>query len=520
MELKKMQIHKNCQKGTAVSQLTLDDDYNVPDYRPDIVKILKECGEIRFDEVNVSTGAVWLKGSLVFQVLYRSDQENRKISSLKGEIPFQEKLSIDGIMELDPVRLRWEVEDISISVINSRKLSVRALVVLHAIAEENMIEEIACGLLGDEECEQHWQEKEILELVTAKKDSCRLKNELVIPSNKPNVQEILWKSVEIRHLEYTQGEGEILLTGEALITVLYYGEEEESRIQWYETSVNLNGQIECPGLGTEEIFHVSSAPASVELEIKPDYDGEERILVLEIVQDVDVKVWRENTVQVLEDLYSLQKEVMPKCEETVLEKLRMKNYAKCRMTEQMKLKENQEKILQICACEGKVQVESQEAVADGILVEGTLTVDLLYITTEDNMPVGSVREIFPFRQLIEVPEMNEKIRVELESGVEQLSAILLDQSQAEVKAVLNLNLLAFEKEDICKITEIEVGNLDLDALQQAPGLIGYIIRPGDCLWDIAKENHTTMTEIMTTNQLKNEYLQAGDKILIVKHVAS
>ena len=136
------------------------------------------------------------------------------------------------------------------------------------------------------------------------------------------------------------------------------------------------------------------------------------------------------------------------------------------------------------------------------------------------MPVGSVREIFPFRQLIEVPQMNEKIRVELESGVEQLSAILLDQSQAEVKAVLNLNLLAFEEENICKITEIEVGNLDLDALQQAPGLIGYIIRPGDCLWNIAKENHTTVTEIMTTNQLKSEYLQAGDKILIVKHVAS
>ncbi|MGN0350580.1 MAG: SPOCS domain-containing protein [Roseburia sp.] len=520
MELKKIQIHKNCQKGTAVSQLTLDDDYNVPDYKPDIVKILKEKGEIRFDEINVSTGAVWLKGSLVFHVLYRSDQENRKISSLKGEIPFQEKLSIDGVMELDPVRLLGEVEDISISVINSRKLSVRALVVLHAIAEENMQEEIACGVIDGEECEEHRKEKEILELVTAKKDSCRLKNELVIPSNKPNVQEILWKSVEIRHLEYSQGEGEIILSGEALITVLYYGEEEEARIQWYETSVALEGHIECPGLGNEEVFHVTSVPNTIELEIKPDYDGEERILVLEIVLDLDIKVWRESRIEVLEDLYSLKKEITPKCEETVLEKLKMKNYAKCRMTEQMKLKETQEKILQICACEGIVQVENQERTEDGLMVDGTLTVELLYITTEDNMPVGSVKEIFPFRQLIEVSQMRDNMRIELESGVEQLSAILLDQSQAEIKAVLNLNLLAFEEEKICKITELEMKELDIDALQQAPGLIGYIIRPGDCLWEIAKENHTTMEEIMMTNQLKSEQLQAGDKILIVKHVAS
>ncbi len=518
MELKKIQIHKNCQLGTAVSQLTLDDDYNVPDYRPDIVKILKEKGEIRFDEVNVSTGAVWLKGSLVFHVLYRSDQENRKISSLRGEIPFQEKLSIDEVMELNPVRLLWEVEDISIGVINSRKLSVRALVVLRAIAEENCQEEITCGLIDGEDCEQHWKEKEILELVTAKKDSCRIKNELVIPSNKPNVQEILWKSVEIRHLEYNAGEGEILLGGEALITVLYYGEEEEARIQWYETSVALNGRIECPGLGSEEIFHVSSVLAGAELEIKPDYDGEERILVLEISLELDVKVWRESQIQMLEDLYSLKKEIVPKCEETVLEKLKMKNYAKCRMTEQMKLKENQEKILQICACEGNVQVEGQEIVPEGLMVEGTLTVELLYITTEDNMPVGSAKEIFPFRQLIEVSQMNEDVRVELESGVEQLSAVLLDQSQAEIKAVLNLNLLAFEEEKICKITELSIEELDMEALQQAPGLIGYIIRPGDCLWGIAKENHTTMEEIITTNQLKSEQLQAGEKILIVKHV--
>lgn len=520
MELQKIQLHKNRRKGSAISQLTMDDDYNVPDYRPDIGKILKEKGELRFEEVNVSNGVVWLKGSLIFHILYRSDQENRKISSLKGEIPFQEKLSIDDIVEFDPIRLRWEIEDISVSVINSRKLSVRALVVLRASAEENRKEEIVCGLVGEEDCEQHLKEKEILELVCAKKDSCRLKNEIVIPSNKPNVQEILWKSVEIRHLEYTQGEGAILLNAEALITVLYYGEEEEARIQWYETSVALEGQVECLGLGSEELFHVSSIPSTVELEVKPDYDGEERILVLEIVLDLDVKAWKEKRIKVLEDLYSLKKEITVKCEETEFEKLKMKNYAKCRMTEQIKLKENQEKILQICACEGAVQIERQEYVEDGVMVEGTLNVELLYITTEDSMPVGSLKGIFPFRQLLEIPQMKPNTRIELESGVEQLSAILLDQTQAEIKAVLNLNLLAFEEETICNITEIEERELDMEALQHAPGLIGCIIRQGDCLWGIAKENHTTISEIMSTNQLKTEQVKEGDRILIVKHVAT
>ena len=80
-----MKIHRKQETGSAVSQITLDDDYNVPDYRPDLVKVLKEKGELRFDEVKAGAGFVWVKGSLSFRVLYRSEQGNGKISCLKGE---------------------------------------------------------------------------------------------------------------------------------------------------------------------------------------------------------------------------------------------------------------------------------------------------------------------------------------------------------------------------------------------------------------------------------------------------
>ena len=60
VELKKVKLHRCREKGSAVSQITLDDDYNVPDYRQDIVKVLKEKGELRFDEVKAANGAVWV----------------------------------------------------------------------------------------------------------------------------------------------------------------------------------------------------------------------------------------------------------------------------------------------------------------------------------------------------------------------------------------------------------------------------------------------------------------------------
>ena len=60
MELGKVKIHRKQEIGSAISQITLDDDYNVPDYRPDIVKVLKEKGELRFDEVKAGNGVAWV----------------------------------------------------------------------------------------------------------------------------------------------------------------------------------------------------------------------------------------------------------------------------------------------------------------------------------------------------------------------------------------------------------------------------------------------------------------------------
>ena len=38
------QIHVICEKGRAVTQITLDDDHNLTEYKPDILKIVEEKG--------------------------------------------------------------------------------------------------------------------------------------------------------------------------------------------------------------------------------------------------------------------------------------------------------------------------------------------------------------------------------------------------------------------------------------------------------------------------------------------
>ena len=536
MQLNKIKLHSCTTFASAQSQITLDDDYNVPDYRPDIVKVLKEKGELHFDEVKAAAGAAWLKGRLVFRVLYRSDLENGKISCLKGEIPFQEKLNMDGVQEYDVIQASGEIEDLTIGVIHSRKISVRAVILLKTEEPREKEDELCVGAEADDGCEKRYRNTDILQLVCRKRDQCRQKSEITLPSSKPNVQEILWKSLEIRNLDTKMGQDGVKLSGEVLISVLYQEEEETDRVQWYETVIPLDCGVECDA-GTEAdiIYKVKARPASMELEVKPDYDGEERVLVLELVMNLDIRVWKEQEISMLEDVYSLKKEIIPVCTGVTLHHISVKNDSQCRLTEQMELAESQEKILQICSCEGTVHLESTELTEQGVRAEGILVTELLYITTDDQMPIGSAREIYPFEQFIEIPqqtvrternkpegpetlEQKNKLQTELDCRISQLSAVMLDQDHVEIKAVIGLNLLAFEQEQIDNITDTCEEPLDMEQLQKRPGLVGYIAKDGDSLWSIAKENHTTVEDILRDNHRTDEDLRRGEKILIVKKV--
>lgn len=536
MQLNKIKLHSCTTFASAQSQITLDDDYNVPDYRPDIVKVLKEKGELHFDEAKAAAGAAWLKGRLVFRVLYRSDQENGKISCLKGEIPFQEKLNMDGVQEYDVIQASGEIEDLTIGVIHSRKISVRAVILLKTEEPREKEDELCVGIEADDGCEKRYRNTNILQLLCMKRDQCRQKSEITLPSSKPNVQEILWKSLEIRNLDTKMGQDGVKLSGEVLISVLYQEEEETDRVQWYEMVIPLDCGVECDA-GTEAdiIYKVKARPASMELEVKPDYDGEERVLVLELVMNLDIRVWKEQEISMLEDVYSLKKEIIPVCTGVTLHHISVKNDSQCRLTEQMELAESQEKILQICSCEGTVHLESTELTEQGVRAEGILVTELLYITTDDQMPIGSAREIYPFEQLIEIPqqtartecnkpeelealERKNKLQTELDCRISQLSAVMLDQDHVEIKAVIGLDLLAFEQEQIDNITDTCEEPLDMEQLQKRPGLVGYIAKDGDSFWSIAKENHTTVEDILRDNHRTDENLCRGEKILIVKKV--
>ena len=95
MELITKQMRMMQVKCQAVSQVTFDEDLNVPDAKPDVGRMIQKKGEIHVEDVQISEGRAFLSGALMVSLLYVSDTEERKVQSLLGSLPVGETFYLE-----------------------------------------------------------------------------------------------------------------------------------------------------------------------------------------------------------------------------------------------------------------------------------------------------------------------------------------------------------------------------------------------------------------------------------------
>ncbi len=523
MELVKKNIHMNRWKGNASTQITLDDDFIVPDTMDDMAQVILDTGDVIVESVKNQGEKVVVKGKLNFQVLYRKAEGG--LQALGGSIPFDETINVPGLDEKDYVGLTWDLEDLNAGMINSRKLSIKAIVTLEVRVETLYDVEAASDIdTGDADAADSVQveslkrDVDVAAIACRRKDTYRIKEDISLSGNKPNIDRVLWNEMRLRGVNTRPMDGQIHVDGELTVFIIYSGEGEETPMQWLEESLPFSGEVELPEAVEEMIPVINVRLVHKDLEAKPDYDGEMRDLEVDAVLELDMKLYEEENMELLSDMYSTNRELVLQTGEVCFDKLLTHNVGKCKVSEKVNIR-NADRILQICHNEGNVKIDEVEVKDDGLHIDGVLEVKLLYLTADDAEPVRSSTEVVPFHYIAEAPGINEDSVYQMNTGLEQLTAVMMGSDTIEVKAVITLDILVLQP--VCEpvITNVNVEPMDMQKLQELPGIVGYIVQPGDSLWKIAKKFHTTVDNIMTANGLTDSNIRPGERLILVKEIA-
>lgn len=522
MDLVKKNIHMNRWKGNASTQITLDDDFIVPDTLDDMAQVILDTGDVQVESVKNQGEKVAVKGKLTFQVLYRKAEGG--LQTLGGSIPFEEQINVPDLDEKDYVSVNWELDDLNASMINSRKLSVKAIVTLEVRVETlhdvEVASDVAVGEGTDDsvQVESLKRDVDVAAIAVRRKDTYRIKEDISLSGNKPNIDQVLWNELRLRGVSSKPLDAQVHVEGELMVFVIYSGEGEETPMQWLEESIPFSGTVELPEAVEEMVPVINVRLIHKELEAKPDFDGEMRELEVDAILELDMKLYEEQQVSLLSDLYSTNRELALQTGEVCFDQLLTRNMGKCKISEKMTIGQD-DRILQICHNEGNVKIDEVEIKEDALHIEGVLEVNLLYLTADDTEPVKSISETMPFHYMAEAPGINQDSVYQLNTGLEQMTAVMMGSDTVEIKAVIALDILVLQPVCESVITGAAAEPMDMLKLQKMPGIVGYIVQPGDSLWKIAKRFHTTVDNIMSTNGLSDAQIHPGERLLLVKEIA-
>ena len=516
MSLIKKNIHMNKMKGKIVSQITLDDDINVPDRLEDIGNKITETGNVIVDSIKVSQNKISAKGKLKFKMMYKAMSPSMEIQKLEGAMEFDEIINMEGIEDGDTISVDLIIDDLNISVINSRKICVKAIITVIAIAENICDEEFAVDI-DDENVEYIKDSIELTQIAMRKKDLLRIREEINLGTGKLNINEIIWNTANLSGCQTKIMEDKIGISGEIIIFVLYTADD--GPLQWVDANVPFNGMIDVQGCSEDMIPNIEVKLTNADIEARPDFDGEQRLLQLDGIVNVDIKLYEEQKFDIVKDAYSQKKNLILKTKETDYENLLIKNVTKSKVIEKIQPKNiDNVHIMQVCSCIGDVKPDDISIAEDGLLVEGAVETTILYICSDDTNPLCCLKETIPFSQKIEVNDIKEDSIYSVKASTNQIQANMTGTDEIEVKASILLECLVFDKLSKSVIVDMEEQNYDMETISNLPGIVGYVVKKGDTPWSIAKKFYTTVDSLKKINELKNDELEPGEMLVVVKKI--
>ena len=476
--------------------------------KPDIEKVLWAQGKVDILNTKLINDKLIINGLAKFNLLYKAANEAGEVHLLDLNKEFKEEIEISGVNEemLSKVYskieyIEWEAED--------RKLSLKALVSLWGEVDEIKTITAIKGITNDDKLQTLQEEIKYREIAGREISYALVKDTINLREDESEIDEVLGLNLNIKEIESMAVEDRIITSAEVNFNLIYSG---GNSVHSKKGNIPFNHFIEMIGVTEKLKGEVEFEVVEGSYEVMGNDLGERKSVDLEIKVRVMGKAYEEKSRELIIDCYSTTENIFLKREELLISE----NLKDITHMEKLNLEVPEIYAQDIIETMGTANLLEEKYIDDGIVVDGYLTVEALYIDRLTN-ELSVYKDDFPFRS--EIDEMisydtNYNVEVKLDSieGVTRK-----DSLEIEGNILVKVNL-SKERKIYC-INEIQETG-ELINKKDKPSITIYIAQKDDSMWDIAKRYNTTIDEIITSNNLTSNEISTGDKIIIEKKVDS
>lgn len=512
IELVKENIEYEQLLGENFSDTVLRAEYIIPDTHPDVQEILMLSAKPHITNKEVVQDKVYLEGQIEYNVLYLAKEEDKScVHSVTYNGSYANYVEISGAVQGMACEAESFLEHMECLITNERKILIEGVIKLKCEVYKNYKLEVVKDVSNSRDVQILKNPVTVDKIVGVISEDISMKAHMQIAMEKPQIGTVLKCDVNIHKKDVKLFEGKISLEALAHVAILYRGKDTRD-LNCLEEDVLISKDIDYEGVNSFMDSVADFRVSNMEFNIKEDDLGENRLVDVEAGVSCSVKLMSKEKMEMIEDAYSPNVHLNMTRKSYDLNVIHGQAYSENIIKENLSVKENMPKPANILMCEGSVSVTEKKLVEDKILIDGVLSVKVLYRTNEDDKYVGCLDDEISFSNAVDLKGAKIHMGCAAKVSLENIEASIEADTilvKAITKAYGRANYIT-SKEFLVDVVPIEG-----EEIKKKASFTIYVVQKDDNLWKVAKKYSTTIDSLLKVNELESaELIKPGQKLII------
>lgn len=502
--------------------ITIEEDILVPDTKPDLKEILMIDGKVHLanreiNQISKNEDYINVSGDMDLQTLYIPEKNDvgGPVISVQNRVTFKDQWHTE-LADGATMIIEGKIEKIEYMVVNERKYRVKILLSITAREYVDSKIDIFEGLT-DEQIQVLKEKVEITNIALRKKDSIAIKEDIEIKDTDALPEHILKQDICVVE-NYKQATGEkVVINGFIYVNLLYSVTTQEGReadnICQLQERVEFTQFIPVQQGGQWSGSSICFDGSDLKIKLVQNDEGAE-VFRLEGEIVTYLELYRNVEKEIIVDGYHKEKDFICDFEEASCRTLVGTTMGETSVREIISVEGPLGEVDKIIYATGEILNGESRCEAGKVLTEGALQGKLICRAAGEEGGVFATRQDIPFRCVTSVPQINGEETVSDRIYIKDLWAEKINSKQIELNATILVTSEIMRPMPF-KVLKNPAFEEVQDSKMPQP-MVVYIAKPDDNLWKIAKRFKTTMATISQVNQLEEDQLQEGQKLLILR----
>ena len=470
-------------------------DCILPDYCPDIFKVLKCIITPCIVSKNISENKIGYELVVKANILYQSENSNA-VNCIEQKMVFSKSVDVGEELSGAEIRLIPVVDYVNCRAVNQRRLDIRGAISVKITVTGERAEEVISDSYGMN-IQLKKEDVSVVGKKLIKEKQISVSDDIDIGYGKPPIKSIIRSDCIVSSVDKKIIANKVIVNGEMRICFLYCSDEENGNVlEKMEFTLPFSQIMDVDGVDDSYDTTVSANILGCELSSKQNSDGEMKTVSVETDICLTAVAVRNNSIRIVSDAYST---TYP-CECVKSECSVRTSPEKCCEIhiERITVKTDDNNISSVYDAWSKVKNSSVITDTENGTINLAIKLANSVVACDNSGKNVVLENEHTLEHKFRCKDITDKTTVIPDVDVISVTYNIDDNGNIELKCEVRIciNIRRIYKFDA--VTEIKIDDT-CEKKQEDYALKMYFADEGETLWDIAKKYSTSIEAIMEEN---------------------